>query len=267
MALAAAALAACGPCGYGAGRRQADAGHDAGPASTEPALQTGTVEGVVRLAEGKELPMLPEPPPPMAPWPPSCTPVGPADRTPVRLGDGRGLEGMLVSASAFQGSPPHEPRTIEVHIRDCRLTPTFVDATRGDTIELRNDVDNPFIPAFSGGGDGIAQALLHQHVRSLDLERGGVHEIACTWGAPCGKTQVAVLYHPVHTTTGAGGRFRLEHVPAGEVEIHAWHPLFHDVMQRVTVVAGQTARITLTPEPSPPPPPTPPEPLPPGAPF
>src|SRR5690349_12143211 len=117
------AMVACGPCGYGAGRRQADAGRDAGPPRTEtPAaaeLQMGIVEGVVRLGDGAELPMAnPEASAVGAARPAGCSAPTDDDRRPVRLGEGRGLEGMLVSASGFHGSPPHEPRTITVSIRD-----------------------------------------------------------------------------------------------------------------------------------------------------
>lgn len=273
--------AACGPCGHGAGRRQRDAGPDTGgaaatkkqaPDPTPPSAATGTVEGVVRLADGAELPSLPEEAPRAnaAPWPASCTPPRIADRQPVRLVEGdpsRKLAGVLVSASEFQGRAEAPPRTHTVSIRDCRLDPPFLAVTRGDRIELRNDTQHPFLPSFSASGGGLMQALLHNQARTLHVDQGGVHEIACGWAAPCGRTTVAVLYHPLHQLT-SDGTFRIAGIPEGDAEIHAWHPLFEDSMQRVTVRAGQTVRVelTLTAAPARPTPP-PPEPPAPGAPF
>jgi len=233
----------CGSCGGSNG------GEGAATGETEEGPALGTVEGVVRLAPGAELPSRPPEDLGDRPAPPeSCTPPRTVDRQPVRMGGERGLEGVLVAASEFDASPEHEPVAHEVTITDCRLEPRLVVATRGDHIALTNETEYPFMPIMGSGG--LAQALLHGQTRQLELDQGGVNAIACTFTAPCGQTDVVTLYHPFHTTTGEAGRFTLE-VPAGEeIEVHAWHPLFEESGQTFTVEPGETKRIELVLRPS-----------------
>ena len=233
----------CGSCG---GER----GAESPEAPAEPTPEVAVVEGTVRLAEGVELPAYPpversaaQPAPPE-----SCPPPREADRQPVGMGEARGLSNVLVAAAEFDAAPASAPQTHRMSIRDCRLTPMFIAATRGDSLEITNETDYPYMPVT--GNAGMAQALMRGESRTIPLDQGGVKGLGCTFTAPCGRAEVVVLYHPVHTLTGEAGRFRLE-VPAGEeIEIHAWHPLFEEASETVTVEAGQTRRIDFTLRPS-----------------
>src|SRR5690606_37410638 len=87
--------------------------------------RTATLEGIVKLADGAELPRWPDNPLSVRGQPPipeSCTPPQLSDREPVRLSAGRGLSNVVVTLADFAEAPPHEPATHEVVIRDCRLT-------------------------------------------------------------------------------------------------------------------------------------------------
>ncbi len=211
--------------------------------------QAGDVaEGVVRLAEGATLPRYPDVRSELQPEiPESCTPASEADRTPVRVGEGRGLEGVLVQASEFGVEIPHEPTEHEVVIEDCRLTPRLLPAVRGDTLVVRNDTDYPFLPTF--GRSPMMQAILPHETRSFPLQEGGVHTLQCAFAAPCGRTDVIVVYHPLHTVTDENGHFRLKGLPRDRsMEIHAWHPLFEDAMVRVTTNGAMSpVELTLVP--------------------
>jgi hypothetical protein len=222
-----------------------------------PGPPTGIVEGIVVLAEGTELPSYPDTRGPVQPQiPESCTPPQLLDRQPVRSPDGRGLEGVLVQAAEFDAEMTREPATHEVVIRDCRLVPRLVAAVRGDTLRVKNETDYPFLPTL--GRSPMMQAIMKDETRDFALDTGGVFSLTCGFAAPCGRTDVVVVYHPVHAVTDEAGRFRIENVPAGEeVEIHAWHPLFEDSMVTVTVAAGATETLELTLRPVPPPAPAP----------
>jgi len=215
-------------------------------------VRFGVVEGFVRLAEGATLPSSPPAPGTQLALPAGCPPVGERDRQPVQLGEGRGLEGVLVAASAFDVTVPHETKTLRIVIRDCRLSPPFLAATRGDRIELTNDSSQPFLARV--GGLGMFESILRgQAPRVLELERGGVQEISCGVSASCGRTEIITLHHPVHTLSGAGGRFRLDNVPLDDdLEIHAWHPLFREDRATVTVERGSVKHMVLTLTPAPP---------------
>lgn len=211
---------------------------------------TGFVEGVVRLAEGAEVPSYPQNPLVVEgrnPIPDECTPPREADRTPVVVADETGgLVNLSIVATGQDESRwprAHEPVTHEVTIRDCRITPPLLVTTRGDRVRLSNQTDYPFFPEL---GEGVLQALLRQEPREITLDQGGVRTIQCGFAAPCGRMELVTLYHPVHTVTPESGRFRLE-VPANEeVRITAWHPLFEETSTTTEVEPGQTREVELT---------------------
>jgi hypothetical protein len=208
---------------------------------------------------------------------------GPPVSSGARAGAAAGPEaaGAPATAAATSGSaavrpPPYRtrpPTTHELVIRDCRLDPPFLAATVGDTIRLRNESAYPFVPRIPGGfapapgssGGAIARALITGQTLEFLLPSMGANTVSCSvFGPHCGRADVITLGHTLHAVTGAGGRFRIEAVPAGrEIEVHAWHPLFDDAVAKVVVAEGQTTTVTLTvrpaaidwPEPEPPRPP------------
>ncbi len=232
-------------------------------AAATTSASTAVIEGVVHLAEGAELagwatnPMAL--PPPRPPVPDACAPPQESDRFPVRLVHGDRLAGVLVTLGDFQTEPPHEPVTHEIVIRDCRLSPALIDATRGDHIRITNETDYPFIPNIRG--DGVMRALLHGESRELELLEGGMRPLECAFAAPCGRTDVTTLYHPLHTTTDDEGHFRIEDVPANdELQVRAlYYPLFPDQGETLTLQPGETRHIEITLTPAPPEPEPPPQ--------
>lgn len=227
------------------------------------ATRVGVIVGVVRIAEGAELPgydvhpMVPTPPRP--PMPDDCSAASEADRRPVTMDAQRGLEGVLVALSDFGETPAHAPVTHELRIRDCRLTPRLVVATRGDGLRIHNESDYPFLPDF---GTGMMQAILRGDSREVELGMGGVRTLTCGWGALCGRAEIVTLYHPLHDITAAHGRFRIEGVPPGDaIRVSAWHPLFQEAAEVVDVTVGATREVELVLRPSAPAPtPSPPAP-------
>lgn len=214
------------------------------------------VRGTVRLAAGSELPGYTDAEigrdPARPGVPEGCSPARASDARPLRLGQERGVGGILVTATGhlphFQALPAGEPRTIPVGIRDCRLTPTLVVAAVGDTLELTNHSPRALITTFTTAPINEAQAP--QHVRRIEITRPGVQRVECSMGAGCGRTEVVVLSHRVATVTDPEGHFELD-VPAGaEVVLHAWHPLMgrQEGEARLTIdrsVAGQTQALDI----------------------
>ena len=220
----------------------------------------GTVTGRVTLAEGFALPAYTREAlagkNASAPWPASCPPENEDDLYPLKLGAERGLEGMMVVVTAddvetfTEALGEWEPVEHVVTITDCRLEPRLVTASRGDRIVVRNETDHPFLPRL--GPSSFMRSAQRGESLDFNLERGGVVALDCSFGSPCGRTDVVTLYRPVHTVTGEGGAFTIPNVPAGmPVTVRAWHPIYGtvdvSVDSQVSEGGTETVDLTLTP--------------------
>lgn len=161
---------------------------------------------------------------------------------------------VLVTAtfsSKLRVAPPVR-RNRPIVIRDCRMTPRIVAASRGDTLVIRNEDEYPFVPRVNPIAMGFMQALMQGQSRRIELDRGGVFEADCGFGAACGVSSVVVLYHGIHATTDRDGRFRVDGVPADvDVEMHAWHPALRESSRSVRVSRGGTTTADFVLEPQP----------------
>lgn len=232
-------------------------GHDPEPAESPPGPRgpVGSVEGVVRLAAGAELPSyLPIDWTGRGARPETCPPVRQGDRTPVRMDEDRNLVGLMVAvdATALDETEvaPRAPVTHELTIRECRLQPMFVAAVRGDKLRITNEDEYPFLPARLG--DAQFQALLQGQSREFPLDEGNVLQFECAFAAPCGSADVVVSYHPLFALTGDGGKFRIDGVPANRaLRIVAWHPLFLESAVSVNLATGETETVQIEISPAP----------------
>lgn len=211
-------------------------------------LAMGTIEGVVRLAEDSPLPRYPSNPMESTggtPIPDDCSGPGEGDASPLTLAADRGLRFVPVMALGDRTRWPErgEPRSIDVHIRDCRLDPPVITATAGDVLRVHNDRMYPFFPGLGAGG--FFQAVLPGEAREFELDLPRPATLQCSVTSPCGRTEVLVLGTPVHTLSVEGGAFTLS-VPADQdIELVAWHPLIQEAAIHTTVGAGETARVEI----------------------
>ncbi|MEM7607543.1 MAG: hypothetical protein AAF411_19490 [Myxococcota bacterium] len=263
-------LIACDTCGGGgeAEPQASEAETESEQAETvaEFVPRAGTVRGIVRLKEDAELPSFApgdiHGPQTMSPWTDNCPTFEDSMRQTVSLGEGRGLEGVWIytgseDTDAFFNAigREYEPQAHEVAIDACLLSRGALSVTRGDTIRLTQNtrVEN-FLPALAG--ETFSDALPFGETREYTVERGGLTVLSCAFGAPCGRTDIVVHYHPVHTVSTADGRFEMTNVPAGQtIEVVAAHPLFRYARGQIRVDEGGEATIELELEPKPPEPP------------
>jgi hypothetical protein len=217
--------------------------------------ETGTIVGIVRLAEGATLPRARlEASGSAADVPPACPAIDDRDFTPVFEVDGK-LVNILVSATGdratfFPALPAREPADVELIIgSDCRLAPRLVAAVQGDALVLKNRAPIAMLPFV--GKQSYVESLSSSESRREILEKRGVHRVACGLTGYCGSADVVVIPHPVFAVTSASGQFVIDNVPAEqEVILHAWHPLFKEATAKVRVGKGERVEIELVIEPA-----------------
>jgi hypothetical protein len=271
------ALSGCGPRGGSTAQESAPAANPEPPAAgpavpganpSAPPPPTGTIVGIVRLAEGETVSswpdaLMPRPPGEPVARPDVCGPPKLTDKQSARVADPatRAVSGVLIAPVGFTWAPPPRPVTHELAIRDCILDRPFLAASIGDRVRLTNDTDYPFLPT-AGEGPGITQALTRGQTRELTLDRPGPRTVACNaFGLACGRADVMVLGHTLHAVTGVDGRFRIEKVQANtELRIHAWNPLLQESNQTIKLAPGETRTLefvmrpaTIQPPAAPPP--------------
>ncbi|HJL28276.1 MAG TPA: hypothetical protein RMI62_04365, partial [Polyangiaceae bacterium LLY-WYZ-15_(1-7)] len=249
------AVSACDGCGERPGSSAAETEEVEPEATAEaPPGPRGILRGVVRLPEGAELPAYPRA---MveggahADRPAHCPPPQRGELEPVSLADtGRGLGRVMVTVTSperdafYAALGEWEPARRELTIRRCRLDPPVVSATQGDVLVLANDDDYPFLPRM--GEASFMQVLMKGEPREIPLERAGVQAVQCAFAAPCGRADVIVGYHPLHTLTEADGAFALEGVPRDvPIVVHAWHPLFQEATAEVRFGEDGAAEVEL----------------------
>jgi hypothetical protein len=239
------ALASCNGC-------EEEASPDTGPTTPEhhaiDGVPIGTVEGVVRLAEGEEEPSYPTSPfeaPSAGTLPDTCTPPQTRDRRPLGMTADRALANVAVVATgdASRWIPAGEPVTHEIRIHDCRLSPLTVDATLGDTLRVTTDTTFPFMPRLN---PGMLQGVLPTDPLEAPVDRAGPRAIECEFTAPCGRLELMAFPSPVHTVSDEVGHFRIENAPADqELTITAWHPTLVAGTATTTVTEGGTSHVEI----------------------
>ena len=173
-----------------------------------------------------------------------CSPPKIVDRTPVRLTPDGKLVGMMVAVSEFSRMPERAPRIHDVVIKDCRLTPALVVAMKGDTLRIRNEINFPFMPSVAQ--EQRLETLMPGQTKEVPLQESGVSIVLCGFTAPCGRTDLVVLHHPLYAVTGEDGNFRIENFPADEtVNLNNWHPLFESAQLELRLQQGETKTVEL----------------------
>jgi hypothetical protein len=217
----------------------------------------GLLKGEIELAPGSPLPKFaamdivrrPLQIHGMPPAPSECVEANEEARTPVKVTDEGLLSGIVVAASDFTRLRERLPKEHKVAIEHCRLKPNIVAAQGGDILKLENKDAYGFEPLIGPAYE--SHALPRDKVLKFPLVASGIDVVQCSLGAPCGRTDLLVFHHPVHTVSDDKGHFTIKNFPAGElVRVTAWHPLFEPTETFVWIDPGQTnsVKIQLTPK-------------------
>jgi hypothetical protein len=250
----AAVVAAVGALACGGSDKGAPAKADAGSsAPAKPSIDfSGSVTGVVKLAEGQTLPLTAA----LTPGtkntviPPGCPPLSDDDRRPVsEQAETHALSPIHVAITGMSAAPPRAPQTHEVTIEGCRLKPKLVAAMNGDKLKVINRSQTAFLPVLPK--DPFMQAILSGDSREAPISFIGPSPLSCGFGSYCGESLLVSTAHSLYAVTDAQGHFTISGVPLDqELTIHAWNPVFEATsapFKLTREASSKTIELALTP--------------------
>ncbi len=208
---------------------------------------TGTIEGTVRMSGDAPSDVTLK-------LPTACTGAEETYGRLFREGKNRAAADVLIAVTGYQAYLPVKEQAVPVKIEKCAFSARTFTMTFGQRMEVENlDETNSFIPVLHGSRytafavavpKGRGETVIASDPVKLYPHRVGQYELADNMNRPWMSADVFVLKYPTHTVTGLDGRFRIEGVPVGDVQVDALLPSVDlSGTKKATVKAGETTKV------------------------
>jgi hypothetical protein len=165
----------------------------------------------------------------------------------VLVGKSGGLANVFVYVKSGLDGKAFEPalQSVLIEQRGCQFIPRVVGLRAGQTLAVRNSdpVSHNIHPRAQNNRDWNQQ----QGPKEPDLERKFARAevmipVKCDVHAWM-RSYIGVLDHPFFAVTDASGGFAIDGLPPGQYTIAAWHEVFGETTQNVSVQPGQTGTV------------------------
>jgi len=164
----------------------------------------------------------------------------------------RGLVGAVVSLRGIDPAKARlwDHRAVRVELADGTIRIRQGDSERVGFVRTGANVEvvshEPAYHILRGRGDDFFSLALPvgDRPRTRTLARPGRVELSSGSGLYWARADLFVSDHPYWTVTDAAGRFALPQVPAGRVEVVAWHPNWLPARQDRDPETGLVTRMT-----------------------
>jgi plastocyanin len=164
----------------------------------------------------------------------------------VRSADG-GLANALVDLQGNFPATDANARPVTLDQRACLYTPRVLGMQVGQTLQIKNSdalLHNVHSLSTRGNAFNVSQPQAGM-VYKVQLKHADViMRIKCdihSWMT----AYIGVEPHSYFATSGDGGAFRIDGVPAGRYTVRTWHERYGQLTQAVIVKAGQSTTIEL----------------------
>jgi hypothetical protein len=240
LLLAASLLVGCDGCGSSSTAPDASvapttaSGSASGTASTETSAPpsasaaaapkpykgpTGTIHGVVTVT-GDEAPTT------SFRYPESCRGAQGTYGKLFRVGLEGGLADALVAVTGYEGSLPPTEEVIEVGIKNCAFDRRTIGMTEGQHLEVKNlDPLNSYLPWLDGARMPATLVAVPRSQPVKLYSRGPQrYWLRDQMSRPFMVAHVFHLPYSTFDVTGLDGRYRIEGIPVGAVEVSVLLP-------------------------------------------
>jgi plastocyanin len=164
--------------------------------------------------------------------------------------DNDGLENVFVYVKDSLGGYYFEVPTASVKLdqKGCRYTPHVLGVRAGQPLAVANSDDtlhNVHAMPHTNSEWNRGQALKNIVDKKVFTAREVMVPFKCdvhNWMS----AYVGVMDHPYFAVTHDGGKFELEHLPAGTYTVEAWHEKLGTHSQSVTIGEKESKDITFT---------------------
>jgi plastocyanin len=153
--------------------------------------------------------------------------------------------GVVVYLDDVPGTVTAPAKHAVIKQREKQFDPPLTIVVKGTTIDFPNE-DKIFHNVFSVSRPARFDLGLYKSgtMKSVEMKRAGTVDVYCNIH-PDMIAKVKILDNGFYTVTGKDGAFDIEGVPAGEYPIVAWLPSGDEAKGKVTIKAGEAAKLDL----------------------
>ena len=170
------------------------------------------------------------------------------EKQPVQVKDGGLAHAFVYLKTGVTGSYPAPTTPAVLDQQGCTYHPHIVGVQVGQPITIRNSDDtlhniHPRPTVNSEFNVGQARKGM-EATKSFDKEEVMI-PVGCDVH-PWMRSYISVLNHPFFAVSGDDGTYEIKNVPAGEYEVEVFHEKLKTQTQKVTVKAGEAAKVDLS---------------------
>lgn len=213
------------------------------PAYTGP---TGSVEGTIYVVGDRA----PETPDDFHKCPDAARTFGHAFREgePATPSGPRWLADAVVAVTGYSDAfVPERTEAEELTIEGCAFARRTVTMTFGQRLEVKNLAKEYWTPKLEPSTGIVNMAIPGGDPVKIYPKKPGRYHLV-DLDRRYASADVFTFLHPLHTSSGALGAYRIDGVPVGKVTVNTSHPRIPgaDASQEIEVKAGVVHRVDLT---------------------
>jgi len=167
-----------------------------------------------------------------------------------KISEDGGLKDVVITLKHVEAGKPFNKKPILIASKDCKFTPDVNVVRQGEAFQVNNlDAVMHNSQVYQAERGKIIQNLPVPPEEVIDGKVTfqkkfkifqmicGMHEFMQTWGYR--------VQNPYYFITKLGGEFKIDNIPPGDYNLHAWHYLMKPQNQRIHVAKNGTIDVNF----------------------